>query len=508
MKKSVVAVGVIVALGVIWTGASWYTGKQLESRLAEMMTQANSEIKRSAPEAGLELSYQNYQRGVFTSHMQVVVKPVAGNQNAWLKPGQSVVLDEVVSHGPFPLAQLKKFNLIPSMASARTVLVNNEVTKPIFDMAKNESPFEINTRISYAGDTHSDIDLKALSYEQGTDKVAFSGGNFQLDADRDGKNVSLTGDAASGLVNSVNEYNQKVQLTFNNLKASGNSRMTDFDERIGDQKLSLDKIAIAIEGKEMAVLEGMDLDGKSDVSKDGKSINTQLDYSLKSLKVQNQDLGTGKLSLKIGNIDGQAWHEFSQKYSKESQALLTDAALQQNPQAYQQQAMTVLFNNLPILLKGEPVITVAPLSWKNGKGETNFNLSLFLKDPAAATGEPQTLAQEVDRSMKSLDSKLTIPMDMATEFMTQIAKLEGYGEEDAGKLANQQVKGLAAMGQMFRITKVEDNTISTSLQYANGQVTLNGDKMPLEEFVGMFGMPTLGIPAPAEPAAPPAVPQQ
>lgn len=40
------------------------------------------------------------------------MKPVAGNQNARLKPGQSVVLDEVVSHGPFPLAQLKKFNLI------------------------------------------------------------------------------------------------------------------------------------------------------------------------------------------------------------------------------------------------------------------------------------------------------------------------------------------------------------------------------------------------------------
>lgn len=103
--------------------------------------------------------------------------------------------------------------------------------------------------------------------------------------------------------------------------------------------------------------------------------------TLKSLKVQNQDLGTGKLSLKIGNIDGQAWHEFSQKYSKESQALLTDTALQQNPEAYQQQVI-VLFNNLPILLKGEPTITVAPLSWKNSKGETNFNLSLLLKDPA------------------------------------------------------------------------------------------------------------------------------
>jgi uncharacterized protein YdgA (DUF945 family) len=82
MKKSVVAVGVIVALGVVWTGASWFTGKQLEGRLAEMVAQANGEIKRSAPEAGLELSYQNYQRGVFTSHMQVVVKPVAGTKTA------------------------------------------------------------------------------------------------------------------------------------------------------------------------------------------------------------------------------------------------------------------------------------------------------------------------------------------------------------------------------------------------------------------------------------------
>jgi uncharacterized protein YdgA (DUF945 family) len=31
MKKSLVAAGVIIALGVVWTGGAWYTGKQLES---------------------------------------------------------------------------------------------------------------------------------------------------------------------------------------------------------------------------------------------------------------------------------------------------------------------------------------------------------------------------------------------------------------------------------------------------------------------------------------------
>ncbi|WP_103742948.1 homoserine O-acetyltransferase/O-succinyltransferase family protein [Escherichia coli] len=125
---------------------------------------------------------------------------------------------------------------------------------------------------------------------------------------------------------------------------------------------------------------------------------------------------------------------------------------------------------------------------------------------AFVTGHPeydaQTLAQEVDRSVKSLDAKLTIPVDMATEFMTQVAKLEGYQEDQAKKLAKQQVEGASAMGQMFRLTTLQDNTITTSLQYANGQITLNGQKMPLEDFVGMFAMPALNVPVV------PALPQQ
>lgn len=514
MKKSVIAVGVVVALGVVWTGASWFTGKQLENRLAEMVAQANSEMKRTAPEAGLELSYQDYQRGVFTSHMQLVVKPVAGTENTWLKAGQSIVLDEVIDHGPFPFAQLKHFNLIPSMASVKTTLVNNEASKPLFDLAKNEPPFVIDTRISYAGDTRSDIALKALNYEKGDEKVAFSGGNFQLDADREGNEFSLTGSAESGLVNAVNEYGQKVQLTFNNLKTDGSSRLTSFDERIGDQKISLGKLAIGVEGKEMAVLEEMDLNGKSEISKDGKNIDSQLDYTLKSLKVQGQDLGSGKLTAKVGNIDGQAWHQFSQQYNSEAQALMAKPELAQNPELYQQALTETFFKALPVLLKGNPSLTIAPLSWRNAKGESTFNLSILLKDPTVVTAPAQTLADEIDRSVKSLDGKLVVPVEMATEFMTQIAGLEGYQPADAAKLADQQVKGLAAMGQMFRITAMENNAITSSLQYAEGQVTLNGQKMPLDEFAGMFGLSVPAAPdsapqsAEPEELVPPVTPQQ
>lgn len=510
MKKTLVAAGVIVALGVVWAGGAWYTGKQLEGRLGEMVSQANAQIKRSAPDANVELSAQDYKRSLFSSTFTLQVKPIAGTTSPWLKPGQSVVLHENVDHGPFPLAQLKSFSLTPAMASVHTQLVNNDVTKALFEMAKGESPFVAETRIGYAGDTRSDINLRALNFEKEGEKVAFGGGNFRVSADKEGNAVAVSGETQSGLVDTVNEFGQKVQLSFNNFKTDGSSEMSAFNERTGSQKMSLDKLAISIENKEMAILEGMELTAKSDVADDKKNINSQVDYTLNSLKVQGQDLGNGKLTLKVGQVDGNAWHQATQQYDAQIRALMAQPDIAQNPELYQQKATEAFFSVVPLLLKGEPVITVAPLSWKNAKGESTFNLSLFLKDPAKTADAPQTLAQQVDRNVKSLDGKLSIPVDMATELMTQVAKLQGYQQEDAAKLASQQVKGLAAMGQMFRITTLENNTILTSLQYANGQVTLNGEKMPLEQFVGMFGLPSMqpAVPGEAVPSAPPAIPQQ
>ena len=260
------------------------------------------------------------------------------------------------------------------------------------------------------------------------------------------------------------------------------------------------------------IIYGMALDGGSTLTQGGKGVNSQVNYTVNSLKLQGQDMGSGKLTLKVDNVDGQAWHQFSQQYSAQSQALLAKPELAQNPELYQQALTETLFNALPILLKGNPSVTISPLSWRNAKGESTLNLSVLLKDPAQVTAPPQTLAESLDRVVQSLDGKVVIPVDMATEFMTKIAGLEGYQPADAAKLADQQVKGLAAMGQMFRITTMEDNAISSSLQYANGQVTLNGQKMPLQDFAAMFGLeaPSLPDSAPQEgqPQQDDAAPQQ
>ncbi len=57
MKKSLVAAGVIVVLGVVWTGGAWFTGKQLEGRIADMVQQANAQLQqRAGVRSGAELS--------------------------------------------------------------------------------------------------------------------------------------------------------------------------------------------------------------------------------------------------------------------------------------------------------------------------------------------------------------------------------------------------------------------------------------------------------------------
>ncbi|TQC77247.1 YdgA family protein [Pantoea dispersa] len=493
MKKTKVAVGVIVALGVIWTGAAWFTGKQLESHMDEMLQNANSQINAYAPNSRLTLSYQDYQRGVFSSKTKLVIQASSQTEdNPLLKPGQSIVLNETIDHGPFPFAQLKRGNLIPSMASVHTELENTDAVKKLFELTQGKSLVNADTRVGYSGATDTALHLLPVDYSnaQTGDRLATNGGTLNVSADSKGDKVSLQGDFSSIAVTSKNQLQQPVLFTLNGLKLGGDTHLSPEGVRVGDQTITLDKLDASINGQEGLTLEK--LDGKSSFdNKDGK-IGGQIDYQVDNISLQKQPFGEAKLAMKFAQFDAQAVKTFSDQYNAQMQDLLNQPGVVDDPIRYQASVQTILRNNLPTLLKGSPTVSVAPLSWKNDKGESTFNLNVGFNDPATVTGEPQSLGAAVDRVLKTLDGKLSVNMPMATEVMRHVGLAEGYQGDDAQKLADQQVKGLAAMGQMFRLTQQQDDNITTSLQYANGQVTMNGDKMTLEQFLSryMLGAPT------------------
>ncbi|WP_016594106.1 YdgA family protein, partial [Yersinia pestis] len=98
-----------------------------------------------------------------------------------LSDGDEIAFIEVIDHGPFPLAQLKKLNLIPSMASVHTELANTPVLKKLFDVTNGQSPFTADSRISYGGDTSSAITFIPINYKQNSTNVKFSGATINAD---------------------------------------------------------------------------------------------------------------------------------------------------------------------------------------------------------------------------------------------------------------------------------------------------------------------------------------
>src|SRR5471030_107710 len=509
MKKSLVAVSVIVVLGAAWTGVSWYTGKLIEQHMAEVTTNANSQLQSSFPKAGVNVSYQDYHRGLFSSQVRIVLKPDAAAATAGtsaLRTGDEIAFIETIDHGPFPVAQLKKFNLIPSMASVHSELENTATLKPLFDVTKGKSLVTADTRVSYNGDSSSAINFIPVDYDKNTSKLQFGGADINVAVDKELTKMKLDAKSDTIAITSQNQFGQQEKVTFTGFALDSDTNQGKSKVGIGDQNLSIKQVSVNVDGKDAAAVENFKLVSK--FGEDGSNIKGQQDYTVDALKIQNTDFGSGKLTVKIDKLDGAALKTFSDSYNQQSQQLMAQAG-DIDPAVYQQQATDLLVANLPLLLKGNPSISIDPLSWKNSKGESTFTLQIDLKDPAAGS-QAQSEDQLISQLVSKVDAKLTIPVAMATELTTQTAKLEGYTGDDAEKLAKQQVQGLAAMGQMFKITTMKDDAISTSFHYADNQIDLNGQKMTLQEFAGLFGIfggnaltpQTEQTAAPAVPATP------
>ncbi|CFU88292.1 YdgA family protein [Yersinia pseudotuberculosis] len=479
MKKSLVAVSVIVVLGAAWTGASWYTGKLIEQRMTELVDNANGQIKTAFPNVGVKFAYKDYQRGLFSSKVRYILQ----SDNTF--PGEKVLSDgdeiafiEVIDHGPFPLAQLKKLNLIPSMASVHTELANTPVLKKLFDVTNGQSPFTADSRISYGGDTSFAITFIPINYKQNSTNVKFSGATINADVSRDMHNVSMSGSSDSFIYSKKNYLDQTEQVSVQGLTLKSDSKAGKFDISIGDQQIGVKQIDISHEGKNMATLLGFNL--KTQLSETDKDLNGKLSYTLDALKIQDNNFGSAQLTIAFDRFNGEGLKQFISAYNKRVQLAESVDQL-----ASQQQMREVVMANLPALLKGNPAVSIAPLSWKNTKGESTFTLNIELTDPTQAKSTEKPL---IAPAVKKLDANLSIPMAMATELVTQAARLQGYSEEEAKSSAQQQVQSLAAMGQMFRLTTTKDDVISSKLQFADNQVELNGQKMSPEEFAGLFNL--------------------
>lgn len=487
MKKSKIALGVIVALGVVWTGGAWFTGKQIESNIGEMVNRANQQLANQFPDSHLQLTQQDFRRGVFSSSVQLVLQGTAdASQDDPLPAGQKVIFNETIDHGPLPLAQLKHANLIPAAASVHTEIEKNGTVEGLFSLSDGHSPLSADTRLGYDKSSQTQLNVRALQYSDDTGKLSTQPSEMTLYVDGEQNTIRFNADIGDLNASFSNDSHQPVTLALAGLNLSGDSQLSPEGLRLGRQTLNLKSLNTTVNGQPMLAVNGVALN--SDFNNASGKTGGKINYTVNDLQMKQQSLGSAALNMTLSNFDTQSVKTFYDNYNSVVRQNLAQLASgqQTDPQVMQQAANSALLENIPLLLKGAPTLSVDSLTLKNAKGESHFSLKADFNDPTTVTTAPQSLAQVADGYMKDLNASLSINMPMAQQLLSVVGQSQGYQPQDADKLAEQQIKGLSAMGEMFHLSTVKDQDIVSTLQYQQGDVTVNGAKMPLEQFIQQY----------------------
>ena len=137
MKKAAIA-GIVVALGAVWTGSAWYTGKKAETFVKQLIQDGNVDLQKLGERTGITPSIEliSFERGVFSSTERFRVKFSIPAKDG--KPGHDGEIEfvEYLDHGPFPLSNLSRGKLAPAMVASRFQLVETPSVKEWFAAAR------------------------------------------------------------------------------------------------------------------------------------------------------------------------------------------------------------------------------------------------------------------------------------------------------------------------------------------------------------------------------------
>lgn len=480
MKKSLVAVGVIVALGAAWGVASWQTGKKIEANLDEYIAKANKAIKDNYPDAPVTLTAKDFSRGIFSSDVKLIIKETKKSGDT---SGEELVILNTIDHGPFPLSQLKSMVFSPNMAAIHSELENNDITKQAFEITGGKSPVATDTRISYDQSFDIDLAVSKINYKKDGEELAFSGADLNVKFDKEFKNVKGKG-SSNELTYRKGDRESIVMkgLSFDSdVAKSGDSYFY-----LGDQNLSLKELAV-VNYSDTVSLKDLKLNGTSG-SKDNK-LTADVDYSLGSLSYRDIDLGAISLKGSLKDLDATSANTLMasvEEYTKLSESMYTEDFDDAKMEALDEK----MKSNALGLFKYSPSFAIAPLSWKNSGGESKVNLNVTFNALNEESFKALEHAGSFEKVLPVLVKEFGFNMDlskpMLTDFVAVAMQSQGMGAKEAKEQGEQGVAQMASMGAMMEIVKVTDKAITMDLKYSNNNIDFNGKKFTVAEFLEKY----------------------
>ncbi|HBC6352299.1 TPA: YdgA family protein [Proteus mirabilis] len=507
MKKSLVAVGVIVALGVVWTGASWYMGSKIESRLQEETKRTNVQLAQLAKEsqlgADIKLEIRDYKKGVFTSTADLAVVISEHAKSDEDKKVEEVLFKTDIDHGPFPLSDIAQFNLAPKLAAMNNTLVNNETTKDLFKLTKEPSFIDMHSSLSFDGSVSGKVNINPINYSKDGSQLTTSAFQIDFSSDKNATNIST---AVKGDEVIVKKGNDET-FTLKNIAGSVEGTKVKDDQYLFDtQTLNFGDITFTSQDKSSNfTLKDTSLATKSQI-KDKLFFITQ-DYSFKSLNVGGFDFGAGKFAYSIDKADPDAMLLLTKVYN--STFLPWNQNKYDNSAMIEQAVRDVLEKGLVFR------IDEASLTNSSGASKLNFKLDLNAFNADALKKEDKAPSVLFNELFNNIDFNIDLSVPMLTEFRSTTQYLDvmrysekGLTDEDKAEIQKTTANDMAQLKTELQqninqisqdekdalplmLLSQDGNKLSLNLNYAADKFTMNGKTYSFDEFMEITQAPQM-----------------
>ena len=490
MKKSTVALGVIVALGVVGVGGAWFTGEKAQTEYLRQIELANQKFQSLGLSDSVNLVYKNKQfdRSFFTSQVEdevVISLP---------KEGQvfTIPLSTKLYHGPFPLNQLEQFNFVPTMFSAQGVIGKNETTQPLFDFLKSDKPVQYQASTNYSLATKGKVELAAgemTDPHSPQNKISWSNINigFDVDKDRAGKyDMTLdevTADLGSSSADGENSQDattvKSVKTKMKGMKLDAAFNPTKwayiYTGKGSYTTESFEMTSTDYAGKTTSLIE-KGLKATSDISLNGDFVNLKSESAVDSFVLDGKELGKLTNNSELNHIEANAANALIEAVFTVFKSVRDDKNV--NDEVVSEILSSWVENHGMAIFNNQPQLKLNPVSISDNQGKVSLDLNVALaKDPKFDLMKGSLYKQFTDFAVHIHVDKAT-----AEKIMTQFAP-----EEDKA-LIKEKIEEQAKQAAAQNIVVNNDKNVTLALVLEKGELKLNGQVIPEEQVQGVLFM--------------------
>lgn len=473
MKKSTLAASVIVALGAVWLGGAWYTGKVAEEEYVHQFELLNQNIQQSFSAKGLsvEFSHVAIERGLLSSKTRydIVVKDPNKPESVFTLPFEGTLY-----HGPLPVNQLSQFNFTPTMFASVDKLIKNDTTSPWFEIAKGKAPLTVTTSMNYQRQGNAKMDF--APFEVSVEKGKWQVGDVNLSVDFAQKGIQQAHLALSRAT--YQESETKTQVQFNNIKAMAEYQPIEEWDLLstGQQWITGGETSIEETNEQGKTNQLTVKNWKIDLNTVRKEAFLDLAMNLKLEGTQLNQIHFGDLNLNtaFNHLDGETLNQvLHAKFAQTEDAPLTDAEI----------ALLRKFFDKQPQFAFHPMLTT-----QAGKLAADIDVAVATSDLATLSrGKIFSLFHHFIFKVNADKAALVEVASAAEQISEKVEKTQA--DRTAEMKVNDSLKTPIQQG----ILVDEGKHIKLDLVLENGELKLNGKVIPEEQVASILFLAAMSM---------------